>query len=82
MFMECSSLNSIDLSSFNTTKVKNMSYIFESCSSLGSINISSFKTNEKTNVWNMFEGCSSLRIENVIMDANDENILKELSYLQ
>jgi len=82
MFMDCSSLNSIDLSSFNTTKVKNMSHIFESCSSLQSINISSFKTNEKTNVWNMFEGCSSLRKENVIMDANDENILKELSYLQ
>ena len=82
MFMDCSSLNSIDLSSFNTDEVKNMSHIFESCSSLTSINISSFKTKESTNVWNMFEGCSSLKKENVIMDVNDENISKELSYLK
>ena len=82
MFMDCSSLNSIDLSSFNTDEVKNMSHIFESCSSLQSINISSFKTKESTNVWNMFEGCSSLKKENVIMDVNDENISKELSYLK
>lgn len=82
MFMDCSSLNSIDLSSFNTAEVKNMSHLFESCSSLKSINISSFKTKESTNVWNMFEGCSSLRKENIIMDANDQNISKELSYLQ
>ena len=81
MFMDCSSLNSIDLSSFNTDEVKNMSHIFESCSSLTSINISSFKTKESTNVWNMFEGCSSLKKENVIMDDEDENILKELSFL-
>ena len=82
MFMDCSSLNSIDLSSFNTDEVKNMSHIFESCSSLQSINISSFKTKESTNVWNMFEGCSSLKKENIIMDVNDENISKELSYLK
>ena len=82
MFMDCSSLNSIDLSSFNTDEVKNMSHIFESCSSLTSINISSFKTKESTNVWNMFEGCSSLKKENIIMDVNDENISKELSYLK
>ena len=82
MFMDCSSLNSIDLSSFNTDEVKNMSHIFESCSSLQSINISSFKTKESTNVWNMFERCSSLKKENVIMDVNDENISKELSYLK
>ena len=82
MFMDCSSLNSIDLSSFKTINVKNMSHLFESCSSLQSINIASFKTNESTNIRNMFEGCSSLTKENVKMDAEDENILKELSYLK
>ena len=81
MFMDCSSLKSMDLSSFNTTNAKNMSHIFESCSSLEKLDISSFKTTEHTNVWNMFEGCSSLRKENVKMDANDQNILKEISYL-
>ena len=81
MFMDCSSLKSIDLSSFNTTEVRNMSHLFEACSSLESVNISSFKTNESTNLWGMFEGCSSLKKENVIMDDEDENILKELSFL-
>ena len=79
--MDCSSLKTIDLSSFNTTEVRNMSHIFEACSSLESVNICSFTTKESTNLWGMFEGCSSLRKENVLMDDEDENILKELSYL-
>ena len=34
MFYECSSLKSIDLSSFNTTNVTNMNSMFYNCSSL------------------------------------------------
>ena len=34
MFEDCSSLISIDLSSFNTTNVKNMGWMFHGCSSL------------------------------------------------
>ena len=81
MFENCHSLESIDLVSFNTTNVQNMSCMFKTCSSLKNINLSLFETTEHTNVWNMFEGCSSLRKENVKMDANDQNILKEISYL-
>ena len=39
MFAECSSLKSIDLSSFNTTNVKDMSGMFYKCSSLKRENI-------------------------------------------
>ena len=39
MFYECSSLESIDLSSFNTTNVNNMSFMFFGCSSLKRENI-------------------------------------------
>ena len=37
MFYNCSSLKSIDLSSFNTSNVKDMNYMFNGCSSLKSI---------------------------------------------
>ena len=39
MFSECSSLQSINLSSFNTTNVKNMSCMFAECSSLKKENV-------------------------------------------
>ena len=60
MFWGCSSLESIDLSSFNTTNVKDMSYMFYECSSLKSIDLSSFNTTNVKIMWNMFLGCSSL----------------------
>ena len=46
MFHRCSSLQSINLSSFNTTNVKDMSYMFYGCSSLQSIDLSSFNTTD------------------------------------
>ena len=64
MFKGCSSLKSIDLSSFNTTNVNNMARMFSHCSSLESIDLSSFNTTNANNVkdmsW-MFWGCSSLK---------------------
>ena len=39
MFSECSSLQSINLSSFNTTNVKDMSDMFCECSSLKKENV-------------------------------------------
>ena len=39
MFSGCSSLQSINLSSFNTTNVKDMSFMFFGCSSLKKENV-------------------------------------------
>ena len=39
MFYKCSSLQSIDLSSFNTTNVEDMSMMFYDCSSLKKENV-------------------------------------------
>ena len=39
MFWKCSSLKSIDLSSFNTTNVKEMCWMFYECSSLKKENV-------------------------------------------
>ena len=60
LFHKCSSLESIDLSSFNTNKVTNMTHMFSECCSLKSIDTSSFNTNNVTNMGYMFYGCSSL----------------------
>ena len=65
MFCGCSSLQSINLSSFNTTDVKDMSYMFSFCSSLQSINLSSFNTNNVKKMSYMFRRCSSLQTINL-----------------
>ena len=46
MFRDCSSLQELNLSSFNTNKVTNMHNMFRNCSSLRELNLSSFNTNQ------------------------------------
>ena len=60
MFSGCSSLQSLDLSSFNTASVTNMQAMFSGCSSLQSLDLSSFNTASVTNMSYMFENCSNL----------------------
>ncbi|MBQ8196205.1 MAG: BspA family leucine-rich repeat surface protein, partial [Oscillospiraceae bacterium] len=59
-FYGCSSLTSLDLSSFDTSKVTNMNNMFYNCSSLTSLDLSSFDTSMVTDMGAMFNGCSSL----------------------
>ena len=54
MFFNCSSLNELNVSKFNTGKVFNMSYIFHNCWSLKELNLSNFKHNNVDNMSNMF----------------------------
>ena len=61
MFRGCSSLKSIDLSSFKTNNINNMSYMFCYCSILESIDLSSFNTTNVKDMRGMFNGCSSLK---------------------
>ena len=44
MFNNCSSLKELNLSSFDTNQVTNMSHMFRNCSSLKELNLSSFNT--------------------------------------
>ena len=61
MFSDCSGLTSLDLSNFNTAKVTNMSYMFNSCSDLVTIYASDlFTTESVTNSSGMFSDCTSL----------------------
>ena len=60
MFSGCSSLTSLDLSSFNTSKVTDMRGLFAGCKNLRSLNVSSFNTSNVQHMDAMFKGCSSL----------------------
>ena len=85
MFVGCSNLTNIDLSSFNTKNVTNMSYMFYGCSNLTNIDLSSFNTENVTNISGMFYECSKLKKISInrkyngklINEAKDENITIE-----
>ncbi len=69
MFGGCSSVNSLNLSNFNTNRVKNMCGMFNGCCKLNSLNLSNFNTNNAIYIAGMFYGCSSL----TYLDINNFN---------
>lgn len=60
MFYNCTSLKSLNLSSFNTGKVTDMDCMFWGCSSLTSLNLSNFNTEKVTDMSDMFGNCMNL----------------------
>ena len=61
MFGGCSSLTSLDLSTFDIGKVKKMDSMFSGCNSLATILVDSdWNTESVTDGMNMFLGCTSL----------------------
>lgn len=60
MFYNCSSLRSLDLSSFNTRKVTKMQRMFDKCTNLESIDLSSFDTENMGYMTGMFSSCRKL----------------------
>ena len=61
MFNGLNGLSSIDISSFDTSNVTDMEWMFYSCSSLTSLNLGdNFDTSNVTNMSYMFYACSSL----------------------
>ena len=79
MFYGCISLKFIDLSSFNTQNVTDISYMFYGCSSLKSINLFSFNTNNVTHMGGMFYKCSSLKSIN--LSFFNTNNVTDMSYM-
>ena len=73
MFRGCSSLTSLDLSSFNTANVINMWGMFEYCSSLQTLDLRSFDTRNVEEMAYMFNGCNSLRALDVT-GFNTDNV--------
>ena len=60
-----SKLTSLDLSSFNTSKVTDMGDMFTNCNNLTSLDVSNFDTSNVTNMDSMFFNCSNLTSLNV-----------------
>lgn len=85
MFYGCRSLTSLDVSHFNTSKVKDIRVMFAYCSSLESLDIRNFDTSNATSLAWMFNGCkklSSLRHNLSSKNATDlECMFKDCSSL-
>ena len=81
MFMECSFLESIDLSLHNTTNIKDISSMFWRCSSLRSIDLSSFNPANINSMVCLFYKCSSLKKENVTFKNSDKKLISEINQL-
>ena len=60
MFSDCSSLTSLNVSNFDTSKVTDMSEMFNVCSKLTSLNVSNFNTSNVTYMDWMFTSCYKL----------------------
>ena len=69
----CSSLNSINVTNFNTKNVVYMHYMFAKCSSLNSIDVTKFDTQNVT-MNNMFDGCEFLKL--IYVSNNNINKFK------
>ena len=75
MFQDCSSLETLNLSSFNTNRVNDMSDMFNGCIALVDLNLSNFNILPQTSVGNMFRSCIALK--NLYLDnCNKETIEK------
>ena len=64
MFENCTSITSINLSSFDTSKVTLMFNMFYNCKNLISLDLSSFDTTSVTHIQFMFSGCEKLEFVN------------------
>ena len=60
MFINCTSLTSLDLSDFDTSSVTDMGSMFDHCTSLTSLDLSGFDTSSVTDMRAMFQNCASL----------------------
>ena len=65
MFSYCSNLKILDLSSFNTLNVTNLSYMFYNCENLNNLDLSSFNCTNITNAVGLFHGCQN-NLQNII----------------
>ena len=72
MFINCISLTSLNLSTFNTSQVTNMNSMLYNCKSLVSLNLSNFNTEKLTDISYLFYGYSQLKF----VDISNFNLSK------
>ena len=86
-FKNCSSMFSnndniikIDLSSFDTSEVTNMYYMFGRCHFLSEVNLSNCQTDKVTNMSYLFNKCSTLK-KVVFPNSFDTKNVENMSYM-
>jgi surface protein len=57
MFKDCKSLEELDVSNFDTSKVTNMRCMFYNCENLDELDLSDFSTRNVTDMHGMFLNC-------------------------
>lgn len=65
MFYDCADLTSVDLSSFDTSNVTDMSMMFQNCAKLAALDVSNWDTSNVTDMLQLFSGCRSLTVLDV-----------------
>ena len=60
MFSGCKALQSLDIKNFNTTNVKDMSFMFRGCETLKTLDLRGFNTDNVKNMDYMFKDCENL----------------------
>ena len=79
MFRNCVSLQSVNLSRFNTSMVEKMDRMFDGCHSLRTLDLSQFDTQNVTDMEKMFAGCNNLQgIDVTNFDTHNVANLKEM----
>ncbi len=73
MFAGCESLTSLNLNSFNTSKVENMAGMFRGCDELINLNIDNFDTSKVINMEEMFRWSTKVRTSMTIKNIGLEN---------
>ena len=79
MFSNLKNVSNIELNSFNTSNVTNMSNMFGGCENLTSLDVSQFNTSNVTNMSNMFGNCSSLT--SLDLSSFDTSKVKTMRYM-
>ena len=80
MFMYCSNLTSVDLSSFDTSKVTDMTYMFYLCNKLGEIKgLNNLNTGNVTSMLGMFSFCYPL--ETLDIGGFDTSKVSNMMYM-
>ena len=79
-FYICTSLPSLDLSSWDVSSVTNMESMFYGCRSLTSLDLSGWDTGNVTNMSGMFYGCDVLEKVDGFLDLTSCNYSNSYSY--
>ena len=79
LFSSCQSLESLDLSGFNTENVTSMVSMFSQCSSLRSLDLSSFNTSKVIDMHLMFYNCTNL--ESIDLSSFDTENLQQMAHM-